>query len=106
LPDGAGPGKPIVLRRPVPRRGDASETNQGDIVLPSPPAGKKRDVSRGLFGGAAPVGFMPVNQVALRPALDQSDRRSSGTGAQIQLGAWRSAAEAHAGWAQAKARAG
>src|SRR5439155_17983995 len=59
----------------------------------------------GLFGRAPPVGFTPVNQVALRPALDQSDRRASSTGAQIQLGAWRSAAEAHAGWAQAKARA-
>ncbi len=104
-PDGAifSPVKPIVLRRPAPRDGEASETSRSDIVLPRPPAGKKRDVSPGLFGRAAPVGLMPVDQVALRPALDRSDRRASGT--QIQLGAWRSAAEAHAGWAQAKARA-
>jgi hypothetical protein len=48
---------------------------------------------------------MPVNQLALRPALDQSDTSVSG-GAEIQLGAWRSAAEAHTGWDKAKARAG
>jgi hypothetical protein len=33
-------------------------------------------------------------------------RASDTDGAQIQLGAWRSAAEAHTGWEEAKARAG
>jgi hypothetical protein len=46
-----------------------------------------------------------VNQLALRPALDQSGTSVPG-GAEIQLGAWRSAAEADAGWDKAKARAG
>jgi len=49
--------------------------------------------------------FVPVKQLSLRPALDQAGplRR---TGGQIQLGAWRSAAEAGAGWDHAKALAG
>jgi tetratricopeptide (TPR) repeat protein len=49
--------------------------------------------------------FVPVRQLMLRPALDQHDQ-SRPSGGQIQLGAWRSAAEASAGWNTAKASAG
>jgi hypothetical protein len=44
-----------------------------------------------------------VHAVALRPALDQPRPPD---GAQVQLGAWRSAAEADAGWSKARAQAG
>jgi tetratricopeptide (TPR) repeat protein len=51
--------------------------------------------------------FVSVKQLALRPALDQRDPAPSRpSGGLIQLGAWRSAAEAGAGWASAKAQAG
>jgi hypothetical protein len=43
----------------------------------------------------------------LRPALDQSDVHASVRhGEEVQLGAWRSAAEAHAAWDKTKSRAG
>jgi hypothetical protein len=49
----------------------------------------------------------PVTQPALRPALDQPGTPNSlANGSQIQLGAWRSAAEARAAWDDAKAMAG
>ena len=48
---------------------------------------------------------MPVKALLLRPALDQSDL-SGKLGGEVQLGAWRSAAEATAAWDKAKARAG
>ena len=75
------------------------------------PDGKKTDIASApdTFprGRATSARLAPGNELALRPALDQSDLRASGAdGAQIQLGAWRSAAEAHAGWEEAKARAG
>jgi hypothetical protein len=58
-------------------------------------------------GRATSARLTPVNALALRPALDQSDLHASGSGgAQVQLGAWRSAAKARAGWGKAKARAG
>ena len=42
----------------------------------------------------------------LRPALDQADAPASvGLGGEVQLGAWRSAAEASAAWDRAKVRA-
>ena len=46
-----------------------------------------------------------VGGLILRPALDQHDAALSAR-AEVQLGAWRSEAEANAGWAKAKARAG
>jgi tetratricopeptide (TPR) repeat protein len=49
--------------------------------------------------------FTPVAATALRPALDQPHVRLSGA-MEVQLGAWRSAAEADAGWSKAKRLAG
>lgn len=92
------PGQRIVLRPPSPRTADASMT--GPIVLRPPP--DKKD--RAAVAAVPPSPFLPVNALALRPALDQSDvpaRRDH----EVQLGAWRSAAEASAGWDQARARA-
>jgi tetratricopeptide (TPR) repeat protein len=110
LPDGVlrDPGERIVLRPlSVQRDSQVSAKGQGDIVLPRPPPGKKEVASSVTHSSerAPSVRLMPVNQLALRPALDQSDTSVSG-GAEIQLGAWRSAAEAHTGWDKAKARAG
>jgi hypothetical protein len=109
-PDGGllDPGERIVLRPPsVQRDGQISEKGRDDIILPRPPPEKKQDASPVAHSSerAPSVRLMPVNQLALRPALDQSGTSVSG-GAEIQLGAWRSAAEAHAGWDKAKARAG
>ena len=84
---------------------------QEEKIILRPPrsmkAGSSRDVSSSPFRS---VNFtasrvVPVKQLSLRPALDQAGplRR---TGGQIQLGAWRSAAEAGAGWDHAKALAG
>ena len=51
--------------------------------------------------------FVSVKQLALRPALDQRSAEPPHRNAsQVQLGAWRSAAEAGAGWDFAKAQAG
>ena len=111
-PDGVlfDPGARIVLRPPSVQR-SSSETSRTDIIPPHAPAGKKDDVSpprHALSAGrTASIHLTPVNHLVLRPALDQSDVHTSGAGgAEIQLGAWRSAAEAHAGWDKAKARAG
>ena len=69
-------------------------------------AGRSGAACRVDFSVRPPSPFLPVNAVPLRPALDQSDVPvSDGEGPQIQLGAWRSAAEASAAWDKAKARA-
>jgi tetratricopeptide (TPR) repeat protein len=94
----ANPAQRIVLRPPSPRTADAS----GPIIL-RPPSDKKDRASMAL-PAVPPSPFLPVNALSLRPALDQSDvpaRRDH----EVQLGAWRSAAEASAGWDQARARA-
>jgi hypothetical protein len=90
------PGGTIVLRLPHAKA-------QGDKVILHPP-------------GHIPPQAQPVSDHAghpstivggliLRPALDQHDAARSAR-AEVQLGAWRSEAEANAGWAKAKARAG
>jgi tetratricopeptide (TPR) repeat protein len=112
----AVPGERIVLHPPPAQTASgASQTSPDDtIVLRGPD--KKDDVPFVLHPVASTIAskakrvastrFTPVNEFFLRPALDQSDVRTSGTGrAEVQLGAWRSAAEAHAGWDMAKARA-
>ena len=104
-------GERIVLRPPsVQPVSEVSETSRGGIILPRAPAGKKEDLSPTRHAPparpSATKRLTPV-QLVLRPALDQSDVRRSGRGsAEVQLGAWRSAAEAHAGWDKAKALAG
>jgi tetratricopeptide (TPR) repeat protein len=54
---------------------------------------------------ARPTRSIIVGGLILRPALDQHGLAMSGHAA-VQLGAWRSEAEANAGWAKAKAGAG
>ena len=73
------------------------------IVLRAPPGADARASPRPL--NVSSPRAMPKAQ--LRPALDQSGGASfrSGTN-QIQLGAWRSEAEAQAAWERAKASAG
>jgi len=53
--------------------------------------------------------FASAKDLSLRPALDQTGSSISGSGREsdeIQIGAWRSAAKAEAGWEEAKALAG
>jgi len=99
----ADPAERILLRPPV--TGDVSETGPGGAIVLRPPPPKKDNPSE---APAAPPqsAFMPVNASILRPALDQSDVRAGvRLGGEVQLGAWRSTAEAWAAWDQAKVRA-
>jgi len=91
----AVPGERIVLRPPsVVARAD--ETSAIERKKPaSADAPSPSFLARAK--SAAPL--------VLRPALDQADSPKSAAG-EIQLGAWRSSAEADAGWKSAKARAG
>ena len=106
-PDGT-----IVLRPPRTRSGDnyRQSPNSPDNVVLRPPGAQARPVAERTVR-AAP---MPSKKPALRPALDQRERApvqssvqtSSQTGGtEVQLGAWRSQAEAEAGWDKAKAKA-
>jgi tetratricopeptide (TPR) repeat protein len=80
-----------------------------DVILHPPPGAKMRP----SHGAVAPGFFRKTNfetatQLMLRPALDRSGAalpHPSG-GGEIQLGAWRSEAQASAGWNQAVAKAG
>jgi len=89
---------------------DSALFDRGERIMLRAPDGKKADVASApdAFprGRATSARLPPGNELALRPALDQSDLRALDTdAAEIQLGAWRSAAEAHTGWEEAKARA-
>lgn len=78
------------------------------IILRPPPDVKAGGAPHALrtVNFAAPRSA-PVKQPALRPALDQVDTETSSLRAsQVQLGAWRSQAEANDGWEKAKAMAG
>ncbi len=99
----------IVLHPPPPgKAADGVETRQGRAVaLRALPDGKDRSPPAPQARAAGTAGLMraaPVRQLMLRPALDAAGARASG-GTQIQLGAWRSAAQADAGWQEARARA-
>jgi tetratricopeptide (TPR) repeat protein len=105
-PEGAiaVPSERIVLKPP---RG-ASDKLPIDKKEPDQKP-EKKEPKKGLSptAGLIPIPhhpLTPINALVLRPALDQSDPPSHGSG-EIQLGAWRSAAEAQAGWDKAKARA-
>lgn len=76
------------------------------IVLRPPPHARVETVGKNIqprpvrrVNFTAPR-LVPVTQPSLRPALDQA------SGRQIQLGAWRSEAEARAAWERAKIMAG
>jgi len=97
------PAERIVLRPPPVRKAAPALASAGAPILLRPPPDKKQSAS---LPAVPPSPFLPVNAVPLRPALDQSDVPvSDGEGPQIQLGAWRSAAEASAAWDKVKARA-
>jgi tetratricopeptide (TPR) repeat protein len=83
-----------------------------DGIILRPPAGAKKRPGR---GGIAPdfsrkadfEASRSATQLLLRPALDEAGIvRLPASGNEIQLGAWRSKAEASAGWNQAVSRAG
>jgi len=108
MPDATNPSpaERIVLRPPLARTADASPAAAGEPIVLRPPPEKQQNASVRL-PAVPPSPFLPVNAVMLRPALDQSAAPvSGGKGAEVQLGAWRSAAEASAAWEKAKARAG
>jgi tetratricopeptide (TPR) repeat protein len=126
-PDGAIPDPaPVVLHPPPPvvdgkpARGIEAAakppTQSGDnIVLHAP---RVKNVAKPITLHSPATGRWTVaaaeprsartsrraNGLILRPALDQQAQRAGG--AEAQLGAWRSEAEANAGWQKAKARAG
>ena len=100
----ADPAARIVLRPPV-RSGTVADRDT-PVVL-HPPPDERDESTAGLPAVPPTTPFRPVIALTLRPALDQSDRRVSPNHAsQVQLGAWRSAAEAYAAWDKVKARAG
>lgn len=90
----------IVLRAPPARNG-------GDKVVLRPPAARA-PTEKPAPRPAPPRPARTLGGLVLRPALDQRDQappRSAGAAREVQLGAWRSQAEADAGWDKAKAQA-
>ena len=108
---------------------EATKETDGTIVLRAPPARDKDGTvtlhppgaerphapdqartSRNPVRAAQPSRSTAIGGLILRPAMDQPGRAPAGKGAsggaEVQLGAWRSEAEANAGWDKAKARAG
>jgi len=93
----------IHLRQPLPgtepaARPDPSRPDRTPIVL-KPPRASRPIPARSVL--KPPQAARPA-PLGLRPALDAS----APGGAEVQLGAWRSEAEARAGWTRAQARAG
>ena len=94
-PDGT-----IVLRPP--RNRQSPNNPSPDNILLRPPGTQARPVAERTVR-AAPS---PPRKPALRPALDQREHPPVQAGVdEVQLGAWRSQAEAEAGWDKAKAKA-
>jgi hypothetical protein len=98
------PAESIALRPPPARNGGLSLADADAPIVLRPPLDKKQRASVPL-PAVPPSPFLPVNAVMLRPALDQSDEPVP-AGPEVQLGAWRSAAEASAAWDKARMRAG
>jgi tetratricopeptide (TPR) repeat protein len=91
---------PIVLRPPRPRDARAQGKNNpstDNIVLRAPVAS----------GPTVRRAAAPLKKPALRPALDRERAPVpiAASGPEVQLGAWRSQAEAEAGWQKAQAAA-
>jgi tetratricopeptide (TPR) repeat protein len=104
-PDGAilERGEKIVLRPPSPP-GAVTAASPDDMISSGAPQDKAvvlhpRAANR---GHPAARRLPPAGAAVLRPALDQPQGRVS----TVQLGAWRSRAEADAGWSKAKLQAG
>jgi hypothetical protein len=80
----------------------------GDNIVLRPPGVTERPVAERTVRRAMlpPPPVRKVGGLMLRPALDQRDGAPMKTAAgEVQLGAWRSQAEADAGWDAAKAKA-
>lgn len=90
----------IVLRPPRPRsaRTAQAESPPTDNIVLRPPGTRPRPLA---VRNAPPL----LKKPALRPALDQRSRVPVASGPEVQLGAWRSQAEADAGWDKARAKA-
>jgi tetratricopeptide (TPR) repeat protein len=99
----ASPAEPIILRPPSAKPLAQAGPSPGRPVTLKPPA------SRTAAGPRPPMAVRrvtpPPPRLDLRPALDREAVRGR-PGQQVQLGAWRSEAEAQAGWQKARARAG
>lgn len=101
-PEGAiaNPDGPITLKPPSPAT-NAAPPAEAPLVL-HPPAPKPPITLRLPRQNRA--GARARSDLSLRPALDQSATAAPKN--QVQLGAWRSEAEARAGWDKARGRAG
>ena len=98
---------PIVLRPPPVREASADTRNSGDAIILRPPQRPEGPVAPVALPAVPPLPHLLQVNAMLRPALDQSDIRAAVRhGEEVQLGAWRSAAEAHAAWDKARSRAG
>src|SRR5471030_500173 len=97
---GKDPDRTIVLRPPRAKADAETVILHPPGAPPSPPQAQPV-----LKHAEHPTPSTIVGGLILRPALDQHDAALSGR-AEVQLGAWRSHAEANVGWAKAKARAG
>ncbi|HWF64509.1 MAG TPA: tetratricopeptide repeat protein, partial [Rhizomicrobium sp.] len=95
-PDLATPKSAPVHSRPWQR---TAREERPPPAVPHPPVSKPAPVY--LRAPEAVPASYDRNSPALKPALDQT-----GLGGQIQLGAWRSAAEATQGWNRAVTQAG
>jgi len=104
-PDGT-----IVLRPPRPLSGENYRPSPNnpppDNVVLRPPGAQARPIAQRTMRAA----LLPSQKLALRPALDQPERKPAQASVpagdpEVQLGAWRSQAEAEAGWDKAKAMA-
>ncbi len=94
----------IVLRAPRSREGADSIALRPPATPARPPA--ERAAPRIATPPAKAPPVKAINGLILRPALDQRDWAPMKDGtAEVQLGAWRSEAEAEAGWTKARARA-
>jgi hypothetical protein len=90
----------IVLRAP-------HAQGSGDTVVLRPPP-PRPSIERPMPRVAAVPAVRMVGGLVLRPALDQqvtAPVKSASAAGTVQLGAWRSQAEADAGWDKAKAKA-
>jgi tetratricopeptide (TPR) repeat protein len=90
---------PVVLKPPV--QAAAKAPQEASVTLRPP--GQKQVASLPPQTRARPAPEnAPAADTSLRPALDQS----GSTKGEVQLGAWRSEAEARTGWEKARAQAG
>jgi tetratricopeptide (TPR) repeat protein len=97
---------PIVLHPPASSAGKEVPTST-QAATPAVPARHEAHSQSGQTSDALASHENGNAKSALRPALDEAVSPAGGSaGAEVQLGAWRSEAEADAGWTAARLRAG